>query len=227
MYFVMQCASSKDEQAPWLRTGEGRTVAFVAHPELAPPDEKLVWAHPDAPSDTPGATWRQIVERNDDAGNPRGLSPAWKLYRPREYNLLVSTFGVDRTFILSAGWGLVRSDFPLPPYDITFVRSADPHKRRSTSDMFADFAQLRVPSDAPVVFLGGKDYLPFFHELTRAVTAAKIIPFRCAPDDASAAVRKEGEVIWIPYRTRRCTNWHYGVVEHLCGDPSWITASSA
>jgi hypothetical protein len=227
MYFVMQCASSKDEEAPWLRTRDGRKVAFVAHPELAPPSKEFVWAHPDDPSDTPGATWRELVERNDTCGNAHGLCPAWKLYLPPQYKLLVSTFGADRTFILSAGWGLVRSEFPLPQYDITFVRSAASHKRRWASDTFADFAQLQVSSGAPVVFLGGKDYLPLFHDMTREVRAQKIVPFRCAPDDASASVRKEDEVTWIPYRTQRCTNWHYSCVEHICGDPSWIAASSS
>jgi hypothetical protein len=226
MYVVIQCASSKHEDAAWLRTRAGHKLGFLAHPELAPANELFSWAHPDGPSDTPGASWRQVVERNHGCGNPRGLWPAWKLYVPRQYEQLVSTFGVERTFILSAGWGLIRSDFPLPPYDITLVRSADLHKRRSTRDMFADFAQLADSSDEPVVFLGGKDYLPLFRSLTRPVTAEKIVPFRCAPD-ASAAILSESGIKWIPYRTRRCTNWHYSCAEDLCSDASWLATPSS
>lgn len=225
MYFVIQCASSKDERAPFLRASTGRRLAFVAHPEVAPANEKVEWAHPDHPSDVPGETWRQVVQRNDASGNPRALWPAWKLYRPPQYELLVRTFGADRTLILSAGWGLVRADFPLPPYDITFARSDD-WKQRSVRDRFADFNHLRAAPGAPIVFLGGKDYLPLFHALTHPLAAKRIIPFRCAPADTSSAVRREGDVTWIPYRTPRCTNWHYSCVEDICRDPASLLAYS-
>lgn len=93
-------------------------MVFVARPQFVPPDDHIVWEHPDAPSETHGFTWRQLLERNNGTGNPLGLLPAWKLYDPAPYRRLVETFGTDRILILSAGWGLVRADYPLPPYDI-------------------------------------------------------------------------------------------------------------
>ncbi|MHB0665642.1 hypothetical protein ACX4MV_12140, partial [Roseomonas mucosa] len=88
-----------------------------------------------------------------------GLWIAGKLYRPKAYALLLEKLGIERLFILSAGWGLVRADFLLPDYDITFSTSAEPWKRRRASDKFSDFNALeRTQED--IVFLGGKDYLP-------------------------------------------------------------------
>jgi len=42
----------------------------------------------------------------------------WELYRPRCYENLVFAFGWEM-FHLSAGWGLIRSDFFTPDYNIT------------------------------------------------------------------------------------------------------------
>jgi hypothetical protein len=38
---------------------------------------------------------------------------------------LVEKFGIEKVFILSAGWGLIRADFLTPNYDITFSGSAE------------------------------------------------------------------------------------------------------
>lgn len=224
VHIVIQCASSKDITAPPLRTRDGRAVHIVAHPELVSDAGERVWARPDDPSNTPGASWRELVDRNAADGNPMGLRRTCDLYTPNCYGLLARIFGVARMYVLSAGWGLIRGDFPLPPYDITFVRSANAHKRRLPSDDFRDFSQLR-DDGAPVVFLGGRDYLPFFFDLTRAVMAEKIIPFR-APDDAPPEPRREGGVTWLPYRTRRSTNWHYSCANHICREPAWLTSST-
>lgn len=221
MIFVIQCASSKDDAAPGFRSRDGRKVAFVAHPDVAGPKDGVVWAHPDAPSETPGFTWRQLLVQNNASRNPLGLRCAWELYRPREYRMLVERFGVDRVLILSAGWGLVQAAYPLPAYDISLSGSAEPHKRRRKADHFADFVQVDDSVDGPLVFLGGRDYLPLFEQLTHTMSADKIAPFRCAPGEPAAPQRR-GELSRVPFPSTRRTNWHYACVAHLCRDPSWI-----
>lgn len=221
MIVVIQCASSKQPDAPTLLGSDGRRVIFVARPDLAPPDPHAGWAHPDAPSDTPGCTWRALVER-ENAAQPSGgrLFPAGELYLPPVYRLLMQTFGVGRVRILSAGWGLVRAGFRLPAYDITFSPRAEPYKRRRAQDHYSDFVQVDVDADGPLVFLGGVDYLPLFDRLTAGVKATIIVPFRCDPADAGAALHRAGAWLRVPFRTATKTNWHYECARRLCEDPT-------
>jgi hypothetical protein len=223
MVVVIQCASAKHPHAPGFSLRDGRRVGFVAHPECSLAIASVHWAHPDDRSELPGMTWRQVLVRNNELeGNPRGLLPAWRLYQPHAYERLVATFGPKRVFILSAGWGLVRSSYPLPPYDITFVRK-DPSRQRRRDDVFADFEQLEVATDGPVVFLGGAEYLPMFRRLTRHVRVPRIVPFRCDPEGTRPRPPERApDIIRIPYRTARCTNWHYTCADHLCRDSSWV-----
>lgn len=58
--------------------------------------------------------------------------------------------------------------------------------------------------DDPIVFLGGKDYLPFFGTLTASLRAWKVVFFnsRTEPD-----LPRGFEL--VRYRTTTRTNWHY------------------
>jgi hypothetical protein len=78
------------------------------------------------------------------AGNPLGLYSAWQLYENKAYARLVDQLGIDRVYILSAGWGLIRADFLTPCYDITFSQSADSYKRRRKADRYQDFGCCRI-----------------------------------------------------------------------------------
>ena len=72
---------------------------------------------------------------NDNPGrNLLHLCPAYQLYQNKTYGLLVDRFGLNTVYILSAGWGLVRADYLLPYYDITFSPSAEAYKRRRESN---------------------------------------------------------------------------------------------
>jgi hypothetical protein len=63
---------------------------------------------------------------------------------------------------LSAGWGLIRTDFLTPCYDITFSQSAEGYKRHRKADRYQDFRTLPARSDEDIVFFGGKDYVRLF-----------------------------------------------------------------
>jgi hypothetical protein len=63
-----------------------------------------------------------LIDYNENPGsNQLGLYPAFELYKNDIYRKLVDCFGIDKTFILSAGWGLIRASFLTPWYDITFT----------------------------------------------------------------------------------------------------------
>ena len=177
---VIQCAGTKSASAGYLTLRSGRRVRFVVDPRAVSKSRSLSYKHPDdaAPS---GLSWRQVLcEYNRaPAENPLGLLPAWRLYEPPAdpsiYSDLVEAYGLDNVFILSAGWGLVRAGFLLPDYDITFAASAKSCKRRRKRDRFEDFAMLPTTARSPILFLGGKDYVPSFCDLTRNVENRRIV----------------------------------------------------
>lgn len=204
MIVVIQCAAGKQHHAGHLRTRDGRNVMFVADPDAAPSVARTFYAHPDDIAES-GKSWRTVLlEYNSDANkNSRfGLLPAWQLYRNSTYKILANRWGESRLYILSAGWGLIRSDFLTPNYDITFsnARNVESFKRRRHQDAYDDF---RLPSgvEEPIVFFGGRDYIPLFDRLTTEVKGHRTIFYA-------------GRELSVPGCTLRrfgdpFTNWHY------------------
>ena len=184
---VIACAKGKrnaKEDTGRLQKENNTLVEFVAHPgrpgkSSLPPGR--MYARPDDEYDK-GKTWRDLlVECNQKSGsNPYGLLKAWKLYTNPIYAELVKDRGTAKVFILSAGWGLVKSDFLLPYYDITFTPTADELNRRdyAVDGYFRDFNDLcPIPEglEGPIVFFGGKDYLPLFCKLTESSDLLKVV----------------------------------------------------
>ena len=207
MIIVIQCASGKHPRAGHLRTSDGRNVVFVARPDAAHAGTCELHARPDDVSDT-GTTWRTVLQtyneeykRTPDA-NPLGLLPAWQLYRHPAYRMLAGHWGIDRLYILSAGWGLIRADFLTPGYDITFS-NAEPFKRRKPGDSFEDFA---LPDDVedPITFFGGRAYIPLFCRLTANAPGRRTIFYAGKPPERDAAPGCTLRGYGKPF-----TNWHY------------------
>lgn len=212
MIVIIQCAGSKRAEAGSLTTFDGAAVRFVAHLELAPDDGEC-YANPDDECEN-GKTWRDLlleINRVDTPPAPNLLS-AGKLYRPQVYQDLLKHLGHEKLYILSAGWGLIRSDFLLPDYDITFSGQAERYKRRRKVDRYQDFSMLPPDSDEPVLFFGSKDYLPLFRQLSADHRGRRIVLFRSSePPDCP-------ECVSVQYETPRRTNWHYEAAEsYLAG----------
>ena len=134
------------------------------------------------------------------------LSHAYRLYKNRAYVDLVERLGTRSVYVLSAGWGLIRSDFLTPQYDITFRGSAQRYKRRRQRDVYLDFCQLQDVGDGPVLFFGGKDYLPLFAKLTADLRAERVVFF-----NSNTPPQVPGCAL-VRYETTAKTNWHYGCV---------------
>ena len=115
MIVVIQCAAKKKPNAGCLLRRDGQKVLFVADPDFAPTGAGHAYARPDDVSDI-GVSWRAALLRyNDDPGNnPLGLVPAWRLYKNKTYGLLKNRYGLERLYILSAGWGLIAAHFLTP-----------------------------------------------------------------------------------------------------------------
>lgn len=204
MKVVIQCAARKNNLAGYARANDGRRVVFVAQPQLAPKRDDLLYASPDDLSDRQ-MTWRKWVQEYNKTpeNNPLDLFPAYKLYQKRIYGKLVENFGVEHTYILSAGWGLIRADFLIPQYDITFSSRAASYKRRRRSEYYEDFCMLPNDGDGPVRFFGGQDYVPLFSSLTQGLSAERVISYNSEEPPHATGCRTE-RFGTIPY-----TNWHY------------------
>ena len=217
MIVVIQCAAGKNPSAGHMLTENKQPVMFVADPQKAPPDKSIIYKRPDDPAHS-GLSWRDVLieynskYKDDVSGNPLGLLPAWKLYKNPAYGELVSAFGIQNVFILSAGWGLIAADFLTPDYDITFSASAKRDnicKRRYLSDRYEDLALLPKSTEKPVVFLDGKDYIPLFCSLTEGIKSLRTVFYNSQiPPPAPGC-----KLCLFPTKAR--TNWHYGCARDL------------
>lgn len=207
MIMVLQCAASKKPDAGHMKKPNGTKVMFVADPASAPATRGVAFARPDDVSDI-GVTWRDELESyNKRPGNNHlNFLPAWKLYENRTYALAAESQGVDRFYILSAGWGLIAASFLTPNYDVTFSASADAYKRRRKHQVFKDLCMLPADTNEPIVFFGGKDYIHLFCKLTSHLHQSKYIFYNSAspPDAPGCALRR--------FQTTTRTNWHYECV---------------
>jgi len=204
MIVVIQCAAKKKQDAGCLRKGDGKKILFIADPDKAPVKKDCVYARPDDLSDK-GPPWRELLLKYNagPGNNPLGLYPAYELYQNATYHRLVDRFGLEKVFILSAGWGLIGASFLTPNYDITFSASADAYKRRKKSDVYLDLCQLPEGTDEELYFFGGKDYLPLFCALTESYQGKRTIFFN------SAQLPKAFGCSLTRFVTRTRTNWHY------------------
>ena len=210
MIVVIQCAASKKPNAGHLQRRDGRKVLFVADPESAPADVSHVYARPDDMADS-GHSWRdELLSYNDAPGNnPFGLLPAWQLYENETYALLAERYGVDRLYILSAGWGLLSSDFLTPKYDITFSAQADAYKRRRKKDRYNDLRMLPPDTDEPAVFFVSRGYVQLARTLTEGLRGPRHLFYNSTtPPDAPGFILNA-------YETRTRTNWQYECAKSL------------
>ncbi|MGH9879755.1 MAG: hypothetical protein ACRD5H_19170, partial [Nitrososphaerales archaeon] len=159
-------------------------------------------------------TWREyLIQYNQQGSNPHGLYRAADLYKPHVYRDLVKQYGWNNVFILSAGWGLIRSDYLTPYYDITFSKQGKPWAIRRPDDHYQDFNHLQeaeLSEDERIYFFGGKDYLPLYYSLTEHIPGRKVIYH----SQASLEVHEGYE--YVIYRSH--TNWHYSCAQAFIAD---------
>ena len=204
MIVVIQCASKKQHCAGHLCSTSGKKIMFVARPDEAPPVPGQLYARPDDIS-SDGKSWRTVLEEYNaaPADNPHKLLPAWQLYANQTYQKLAEHCGLERLYILSAGWGLIPADFLTPTYDITLSSQAAHYKRRYRQDAFRDFRMLPAGTTEPIVFFGARAYVDLFSELTASVKAKRLIwhNSKNPPDPPGCDIER------FPTTVR--TNWQY------------------
>ena len=157
------------------------------------------------------------LNRGDSPEGQR-LSRAGDLYLPRNkpyiYRRLIEEFGWQQVFILSAGWGLVRADFRIPNYDITFsqAKKIPLYARRKVKDSFwKNFCQLDMGDGRPLVFFGTVKYISLLVELTQDYAGTKFAFYSAT--NSNVDLEKAGFKV---ERFARFTNWHYECAEKWC-----------
>ena len=169
--------------------------------------------HPDEIMNNGIMSWRDYLIQNQ---NDQNLLSAYQLYVPRTFPYVyLDLYNEYKTnfYILSAGWGLVNSEFRLPKYDITFSNTAQPRNKRNNNliePIYNDFYQLTV-NDEDIIFIGSKDYLEFFYQLTQNLPNRKIIyhfgtalPLDIVLPNQTFLYRQ-----YLPENPNDRRNWHY------------------
>ena len=179
----------------------------MANPQKAPQSERYVFARPDDIAQD-SVSWRDLlVQYNQSPDNNRyGLLRAIDLYSNDTYRQLATKVGKKNTYILSAGWGLIPADFLTPAYDITFSAAADAYNRRRRKERYCDLRMLPA-TNQPVLFFGGKDYVPLFCELTKHVGGPRTVFYN------SATLPTAPGCLLQRFNTSTRTNSHYECVQ--------------
>jgi len=80
---------------------------------------------------------------------------------------------------------------------------AEAYKRRRKGDLFRDVRMLPNDFDEPIVFFGGKDYVPLFCKLTKDAKGKRTVFYNAgrAPEAPGCSLER--------FVTPTRTNWHY------------------
>jgi hypothetical protein len=212
MKLIISCCERKNGK---LFIHNGETINFVSNiNEFTPnkPNDGLFF-HPDDLIPNEKITWRNLVSQQEIRND---LLQTYNLYRPKIYSSLFQHFGFD-LFIFSAGWGIVRADYKLPKYDVTFSNGNNipTYAIRNQDDIFNDFNQLEgIDENERIIFIGGKNYVLPFCLLTDHLPNEKIIYYK-NKDVLKNNPYKKNNFQFIYYETNRRTNWHYEIADKL------------
>ena len=168
---IMPCAGSKKDVGHICF--HGKRVSFVANPGINSSDQ----FRPDdlIPGLAPRLTWREaITNYNTNNLLPDGvtiedgeLPMAYNLYANNAYHAVANAIGYENLYILSAGWGFVKSTYKIPFYDITFSPQTAPLNHRTPNQEWADYNQFpnTVKRDQCVHSMIGVSYFELFERL--------------------------------------------------------------
>jgi hypothetical protein len=225
---VLVCSSSKTKDWFWYK---GQAIKFVASPQMAPKDE-FTYYKPDDPIPGENRTWRDLVlNGQNDPGID--LVPAYKLYvhklHDRDiYEDFYEEFG-SLFYILSAGWGIIRADFKIPAYDITYsdATKVPPFAKRKKADVWPDINHLtedkedsaKFDSDSEIILFAGSTYRPHFQKMTQSpsVPYTKKILVRTNKESENGKTRAHQDFIDENYYTTARTNWYYEAAGKFLG----------
>ena len=205
MIIVISCSGSKNGENLVYKNNE---ITFVSSPN----EENTNHFRPDSEIPNEKRTWREYINSQEN----NNLLESYKLYRNKIYSSLYQKYE-SNLFIISAGWGIINSEFKIPKYDITFNKKAEKNSQRKKTDFFKDFNHLeKVNPNEKIIFFGGADYLKLFYNLTKDLPNEKIIFYKKKNIYSELPfLKNESSFKLIKYETKASTNWHYGCAKDL------------
>ena len=202
---VLCCSKSKTVKSD-IFSYNNQHYKFVASPDNAPKNGVL-YCTPDDKIPGSGKKWRDLINKQ----NHKDLTPAFELYKNPVYSSLYEKYG-KHFYIFSAGWGIVRSTFKLPYYNITYSAQSNKLGKRTKDMHWNDYNHLLedidtgvISSDAVIVLFAGMVYLDHFYEFASAskIKNKKIIFHK------SAKIKKIPGFEYKHYDKPISTNWFY------------------
>ncbi len=210
MKIIISCCNRKNGER-LLHNGE--VIYFVSNVHQVVPNNKNYF-HPDDLVPNEDITWRELISKQELYNN---LQPAHELYRPPIYNSLHHHYG-NNLFIFSAGWGIIRSDFRLPKYNVTYSQNNNipNYAIRNNGDVFNDFNHLEgIALNERIILIAGSDYVLPFCQLTEDLPNEKIIIYKNQILLNNNQYLNYGNFQFQHYQTNRRTNWHYEFAQRL------------
>lgn len=230
-YVIIQCAGNKNEDAGGFEHNN-KKVVFVATPTKDSDTEFT----PDSVIPGTNTTWRDyLVQYNTNylntGNNPLNLYKAMDLYGNHSYRSLVEHYGENNVYILSAGWGIIRANYLLPLYDITFCTGKNVKENAIREDYtfntwkdFDYFCPI-IGADMGIVnILCGKSYRDFLNKLIRKNSEKWCNTNICyyfndnGPEPTPPISWKgkwESKNYGVMTGSYAKTNWHYGCAKFL------------
>ena len=205
---VISCSNAKKGS---LSKYNGENLFFCANPNLAN-DKIQNYIHPDENfPNNKYKTWRDWLNAQQ---KEKDILESYKLYKHKIYGELYNKYE-NNLYIFSAGWGIVKSSFKLPKYDITFSQGSNIEsfkKRTSKSPTFFDYNHLKnLNPNEEIIFIGGSKYIEPFCELTKNLPNKKIIIFKSKLSKQIEKYYNKDNFQFKEYLgiEKPYTNWHY------------------
>ncbi len=212
MKIVISCSNKKNGGNLIYK---GNEIFFVSKPNLVSKPEISSYFKPDDIIPNEERTWRDYTNTQ----NNNELLKAFELYKNPIYKSLYDKFKND-LYILSAGWGIINSEFRIPKYNITFSKRGEDYTHRENGDNFNDFNDIESISPTEnIIFFGGSDYLRLFYDITKFLPNKKIIFYKKKDITILNPFLKDNpQIKLIKCETKASTNWHYGCAKRFLNE---------
>jgi hypothetical protein len=177
-------------------------------------------------------TWRDLVLEQKECD----LVSAYRLYSPPiSPDIYKDFYGKfkNRFYIFSAGWGIIRANFKLPDYNITYSTAPNmpEYARRRDNIGWNDINHLKEDSvkfnrDSVIILFVGSDSVPPFCGMTKSIPYEKKILYNGEKGrKVTETMRGQGFVQrfdYEEYQTDQKTNWHYKAAREFIINPGEV-----
>lgn len=220
MVVVISCSGPK--KGRYLLNQNKQKIKFVSAPNYCNNTESAkdtLFFHPDDLIEDNKSGRDIVLEMQNESSY---LTKAYELYKERldlNDEIYVNLYNKFKSnlYIISAGWGLIRADFKLPNYDITFKTGVSACNFRSFQALFNDFNHLKnIPIDEIIVFIGSPDYINLFYSMTKEIPNKKVIFWKLAGTPSNfKKILNDKNYCFKYYKTSKRQGWYYELARKL------------